>query len=39
VNDHDTAPAGDAQQTLLTALAQRYADAAFSARDAAAAIP
>jgi hypothetical protein len=39
VNDHDTAPAGDAQQTLLAALAQRYADAAFSARDAAAAIP
>ena len=36
VND---APAGDAQQTLLAALAQRYGGDPFSARDAAASIP
>ena len=33
------APAGDAVQRLLEALAQHYVDTAFSARDAAAAIP
>jgi hypothetical protein len=33
------APAGDAEQLLLAALAQHYGADPFSARDAAAAIP